>query len=84
MKKILIATTNIGKKKEILECFGKIFSGKIEFLTLQDFPEVEDVEETGKSFEENATIKATYFGEKFNIITIGEDSGLILFVGRIK
>lgn len=79
MKKILIATTNVGKKKEILECFGKKFLGKIELLTLKDFPEIQnEPEENGSTFEENAAIKASYFGEKSGIITVGEDSGLIL------
>ncbi|MBT3348984.1 non-canonical purine NTP pyrophosphatase [bacterium] len=78
--KILIATGNQGKKMELLEAFAA-HGGleNLEILSLADFPEItDDVEETGKSFEENALLKAKFFGEKFNIPAIGEDSGLIL------
>ncbi len=76
MKKILIATGNAGKKKEMLQFFKglKGFS----FLSLADFPTSEDPVENGETFEANALIKARYFAEKFDIPTIGEDSGLIL------
>ncbi len=76
MKKILIATGNKGKKKEMLSFFQGIKG--IEFLSLKDFPEGEEPEEDGQDFEENAMIKAKYFAEKFNISTLGEDSGLKL------
>ena len=75
--KILIATGNEGKKKEMLEFFSSI-QEKVTFLSLNDFPTVDDLEENGKTFEENALLKAQYFGKKFQIPTIGEDSGLIL------
>lgn len=74
--KILIATGNDGKKKEMLEVLGKV--SHVEWLSLKDFPEVQDVEENGKTFEENALLKAKHFAQKFNIPTLGEDSGLIL------
>lgn len=76
MRKILIATGNPGKKKEMLTFFNDLDG--IEFLSLADFPETEEPEENGKTFEENAMIKAKYFAEKFEIPTLGEDSGLIL------
>ncbi len=76
MKKILIATGNAGKKKEMLAFFKELEG--IAFLSLSDFPSVEEPEENGKTFEENAMIKAKYFAEKFDIPTLGEDSGLIL------
>jgi XTP/dITP diphosphohydrolase len=76
--KILIATGNNGKKKEILDFFENLTG--FEFLSLQDFPQSEEPEENGQTFEENALLKAKYFAKKFNIPTIGEDSGLILEV----
>lgn len=78
--KILIATGNEGKLKEILEGFSLYGVGKnIEFMSLNDFPHTDDEpEENGKNYAENALIKAKYFAEKFNIATIGEDSGLEL------
>ena len=75
MKKILIATTNEGKKREMLEVFDKL---EVDFLSLSDFDPVEEPDETGKNFEENALIKAQFFSEKLGLPAIGEDSGLIL------
>ncbi len=76
MKKILIATGNKGKKKEMLSFFKGIEG--IEFLSLNDFPEIEEPDENEKTFEENAIVKAKYFAGKFNIPTLGEDSGIKL------
>ncbi len=72
---ILLATGNRGKAQEILDFFEDT---QIMFQLLSDFPAIDDVEETGSNFEENALIKAKYFGNKFQVSTIGEDSGLIL------
>ncbi len=74
--KILIATRNEGKKKEILNFFEELEG--FEFLSLKDFPAVVEPEENEKTFEGNALIKAKYFAQKFKIPTLGEDSGLIL------
>jgi XTP/dITP diphosphohydrolase len=78
--KILIATGNKGKLRELLEGLALFKLEKdIEFLSLNDFPRnFEEPEENGKNYEENALIKAKYFAGKFNIPTIGEDSGLEL------
>lgn len=75
--KILIATGNEGKKNELLEFFSSIRSD-IDFLFLSDFPVCDEPEEDGETFEANALIKARYFAKKFEIPTLGEDSGLIL------
>ena len=75
MLKILLATGNPGKKKEILDCFTGL-KKEIEWLGLADFPALEEPEENGKDFEENAIIKAQYFGTKHDILTLAEDSGL--------
>jgi XTP/dITP diphosphohydrolase len=78
--KILIATGNQGKLRELLEGFKLYGVGQnIEFLSLNDFSEITDEpEENGENYEENALIKAKYFAEKSGIPTIGEDSGLEL------
>jgi len=53
--KILFATKNKGKYKEV----KNIFSGlDIELLSLNDFDDAFDVVEDGKTFEENALKKA--------------------------
>ena len=75
MKKILIATTNEGKRREMLEVLHTLDA---DFLSLADFALAKGPEETGKSFEENALIKAEFFAKKLQLPAIGEDSGLIL------
>lgn len=50
----------------------------LELKSPADFPDLEgfDVEETGATFAENATLKAQAFGNKTQILTISDDSGL--------
>ncbi len=75
MKKILIATKNKGKLNDIKEIFKEL---DVEIISLLDFDEVIEIEETGSSFEENAQIKARACFEKYEIPSIGDDSGLIV------
>ncbi len=70
--KILIATKNPGKAREIKDFLGSNF----EFVSLSDFKDVPDVEETGKTFEENAALKATKYFEWAGIPAIADDAGL--------
>src|SRR5688500_6163875 len=75
MKEVIIATKNPGKARE----FEQIFAPRgIAVRTLLDYPEIEDVEDTGTSFEENATLKAEAVTQQFNKWVIGDDSGLIV------
>jgi XTP/dITP diphosphohydrolase len=75
MKEVIIATKNPGKARE----FEHIFAPRgIAVKTLLDYPEIEDVEETGSSFEENAALKAESVSQQLNKMVIGDDSGLIV------
>ncbi|MEH7112130.1 XTP/dITP diphosphatase [Neobacillus niacini] len=75
MKEVIIATKNPGKAKE----FEHIFAPRgIKVRTLLDYPEIADVEETGKTFEENAILKAEAVSLALNKMVIGDDSGLIV------
>ena len=47
-----------------------------EILSLADFENLPDAVEDGKTFEENATIKAKFFAEKLNLACLADDSGL--------
>jgi XTP/dITP diphosphohydrolase len=71
--KIFIASKNKGKIKEIKSILGGL---DIEFQSLLDKPEIPDVEETGKTFEQNALIKAKAVYEKVNVPVLADDSGL--------
>jgi XTP/dITP diphosphohydrolase len=76
---IVIATKNKGKIKEIKDFFDGIsFKTSLEFLTFDDFSNFPDVEEGSKSFFENAELKAKNIAEFTNIMTIADDSGLIV------
>ena len=75
MKEVLIATNNQGKAKEFEALF---FPMGYTVKTLLDYPESIDVEETGTTFDENAALKAETIAEKFRVMTIADDSGLIV------
>lgn len=71
--KLLLSTHNLNKLKE----FKSILKDQsIELLSLQDFKDNDDVEETGNTFRENAFIKAKYAYDKYHIPSIADDSGL--------
>ncbi|MBM4762479.1 XTP/dITP diphosphatase [Bacillus sp. B15-48] len=73
MEEVIIATKNRGKARE----FERIFNAKgLSVKTLLDFPEIEDVEETGTTFEENAIIKAETIANIVGKMVIADDSGL--------
>lgn len=70
--KLLVATKNLGKAREI----GEILGGYFEVLSLKDLPNAPYIEETGKTFEENAVLKAKKYFEWSGIPTVADDAGL--------
>ena len=54
-KTVVVATRNSGKAKEFKKMFAK---DNITVKTLLDYPEIQDIAETGHTFEENARLKA--------------------------
>ena len=70
-RKIVIATMNNHKVSEI-----KAFIGDCYDVMTQDAFSIPSVPETGKSFEENALIKANVVAKKTNLLTLADDSGL--------
>ena len=71
IKEILIGTNNIGKYREICSLLPEkvIKHSPVKF-------KIPTPPETGKSFEENSIIKASYFSKKTNLICLSDDSGL--------
>ena len=74
MDKILLATTNTSKIKELKDIFKQT---GVEILSLDDLgtryePPVED----GKTYQDNAEIKAEYYSELTGLPCISDDSGL--------
>ena len=85
--KLLVATTNPGKLREIRWILGDL---PVDVLSLADFPPVPEPEETGRTFEENARLKALYYDRTIAaaastqwgpIHTVAEDSGLVVDAG---
>ena len=69
---IVVATTNPGKIIEIKSCLGESFN----WLSLEDFENIREVEEDGKTFTENARKKALGYAKATGNWTIADDSGL--------
>ena len=73
MRDLLIATTNLGKIKEIKEILQDI---PYQLKSLEDLGIDIAIEEKGITFAENAILKARTAGEKTGLQTVAEDSGL--------
>ena len=72
--KILVATTNPGKMKEL----SAILKADVQWLSLADFPNINEVEEDGETFAENARKKALGYAKQTGLWTIADDSGLVI------
>jgi len=75
MKKIIFASQNKGKVKEVVQILNGL---DIEVISLTDMNEQIEIIEDGDSFEANALIKAKQVYNKFNLPTIADDSGLVV------
>lgn len=74
MKEIIVASTNQGKIKEIKAMLDEI---NIEVKSLKDvLNEDIDIEENGKTFKENALIKAQTICDRVHKPVLADDSGL--------
>ena len=73
MKKLLIATNNKGKVKELQELLQGL---EAELVTPADIHLTLDVEEDGRDYAENAAKKAIAFARASGLISLADDSGL--------
>jgi XTP/dITP diphosphohydrolase len=71
--RLLIATTNRNKVREIR---ALLEGAPVELLTLDAFSALTAPDETGRTFEENARLKALYYADATGELTVAEDSGL--------
>ncbi len=71
-KKILIATTNPGKFNELRTFLSDL---PYEFVSLSDMGITLNVDETGKTFQENAILKAKTYADLAGIPAIADDGG---------
>ena len=70
---LLVATRNEGKLEELRQLLDDL---PLELYGLTDFPDVETVPETGETFIENASLKATGYAMQTGLLTLADDSGL--------
>ncbi len=78
MGKILIATSNNAKREEISYGLKDLVSQGLEILTLNDVRVEGEPIESGDTFEENAKIKALFYGKQVNMPVISDDGGLMI------
>jgi XTP/dITP diphosphohydrolase len=73
MKKIVVASTNKHKIKEIAAILAP---HGYEIASLLDYPDIPEVQETGATFEDNALLKAKAIAQALNQPVLADDSGI--------
>jgi len=73
MKKLLIATKNEGKLKEISNFLSDI---SLDLISLNDLEISEDFQESGKSYKENSQSKALFYAKLSGLPSIADDGGI--------
>jgi XTP/dITP diphosphohydrolase len=71
--RLLIATRNQGKVGEFKEFLKKL---SLEIVSLADLRITDDIEEDGKTYQENSQKKALFFAKLSNLPTIADDGGI--------
>ena len=71
--KIVIATRNSNKARELKECLSDL---KLDVMSLADFPDIPEVIEDGTTFRDNAVKKAVTNAAGTGLLTLADDSGL--------
>lgn len=71
--KLLVATNNAGKIKELHELLANL---PVELFGLKDFENTFEPEETGATFTENAILKANSYARQTGFWALSDDSGL--------
>ena len=72
-KVILLATFNKDKKYEIVNLFSDM---NIKILSLDNFPEIDDIPESGKTLLENSLIKSREAYRITGLPSLADDTGL--------
>ncbi|MBC7929619.1 MAG: RdgB/HAM1 family non-canonical purine NTP pyrophosphatase [Rubrivivax sp.] len=72
---LLVATGNAGKVRELSLLLA---DAPLTLRLLSDFPDIPEAEETGSTFAENATIKALLYSSRSGLLTLSDDSGLVV------
>ena len=75
MKKIVFATGNQGKLREVKKILADL---NVDIVSMKEEGIQIDVDENGTTFAENAQIKATAIGAHTDAIVLADDSGLVI------
>ncbi|MBI2742388.1 MAG: RdgB/HAM1 family non-canonical purine NTP pyrophosphatase [Chlamydiales bacterium] len=73
---LVIASSNVHKIRECRSILKQLRF--LDLLSLLDFPNYQPPEETGKTFEENARLKALHAAQALDKWVIADDSGLVV------
>lgn len=73
MRKLLIATHNKGKLAEFTDFLSEF---PLEILSLADVGIDEDIEEDGKTYEENSQKKAIFYVKRSGLPSLSDDGGI--------
>lgn len=73
---LLIASKNLHKIREIRSMLKP--KTDLDIVSLLQFPDYVPPDETGKTFEENAILKASHAAKTLGILTLADDSGLVV------
>ncbi len=77
MKKIIVATKNQGKIKEMINSFTDL---PVELHSLSEFGPLPEAIEDGNTFTENALKKARFYAKETGLACLADDSGLEIAV----
>ena len=77
MRKLVLATKNLGKIAEFDRLLNQ-FASDIKVLGLSDYPNMPEVEESGKTLSENARLKAKAISQFTHLPALADDSGLFI------
>jgi XTP/dITP diphosphohydrolase len=71
VKRLVVASTNAGKIREVSLALSDLPDWNVESL-----PDLPEIDETGTTFLENATLKALHYSRFIGVLTLADDSGL--------
>jgi XTP/dITP diphosphohydrolase len=71
VKRLVVASTNAGKVREVSLALSDLPDWNVEAL-----PDLPEIEETGATFLENASLKAAHYSRFIGTLTLADDSGL--------
>ena len=74
--KLVLATKNQGKIIEFRRILSELGATELEVVGLESFPEIQDIEETGNTFEENSLLKARTVSKLTGLAALADDSGI--------